>query len=83
MRKIVSDSEDIPFHTFLHPILPKKSTYSGLRKLFSLFLNFIEANKNTHSDTSELILFFKGYLRYKTTLCHKVALDVQLMNFFI
>ena len=25
---------------------------------------------------------FKGYLRYKTILCHKVALDVQLMNFF-
>ena len=25
----------------------------------------------------------KGYLRYKTILCHKVALDVQLMNFFI
>ena len=26
---------------------------------------------------------FKGYLRYKTILCHKVALDVQLMNIFI
>ena len=25
----------------------------------------------------------KGHLRYKTILCHKVALDVQLMNFFI
>ena len=25
----------------------------------------------------------KGYLRYKAILCHKVALDVQLMNFFI
>ena len=27
--------------------------------------------------------FIKGYLRYKSILCHKVALDVQLMNFFI
>ena len=26
---------------------------------------------------------FKGYLRYKTVLCNKVALDVQLMNFFL
>ena len=28
-------------------------------------------------------LGFKGYLHYKIILCHKVALDVQLMNFFI
>ena len=27
--------------------------------------------------------FFQGYLRYKTIFCHKVALDVLLMNFFI
>ena len=25
---------------------------------------------------------FKDYLCYKTIFCHKVALDVQLMNFF-
>ena len=25
----------------------------------------------------------KGYLCYKTIFCHKVALNVQLMNFFI
>ena len=25
----------------------------------------------------------KDYLRYKTIFCHKVALDAQLMNFFI
>ena len=29
-----------------------------------------------------VFLNIKGYLRYKTVLCHKVALDVQLMNFF-
>ena len=23
----------------------------------------------------------KGYLRYKTIFCHKIALDAQLMNF--
>ena len=28
-------------------------------------------------------LEFKGYLRYKTIFCHKVAPDVQLMIFFI
>ena len=26
---------------------------------------------------------FKGYLCYKTILCHKAVLDVWLMNFFI
>ena len=26
---------------------------------------------------------FKGYLRYETIFCHKVAFDVELMNFFI
>ena len=36
---------------------------------------------NILSKRSEHIL--KGYLYYKTILCHKVALDVQLMNFFI
>ena len=29
------------------------------------------------------IYWLKGYLRYKTIFCIKVALDVQLMNFFI
>ena len=27
--------------------------------------------------------FFKGYFLNKTILCHKVDLDVQLINFFI
>ena len=26
---------------------------------------------------------FKSYLRYKTIFCHKVALDVYLMIFFL
>ena len=26
---------------------------------------------------------FKGYLHYKTIFCNKVALNVQLMSFFI
>ena len=30
-----------------------------------------------------LVKLLKGHLRYKTILCHKVALDVYLMNFFI
>ena len=37
-----------------------------------------------HSLTDTLDKFVvKGYLRYKTILCYKVALDAQLMNFFI
>ena len=34
-----------------------------------------------HESFPESIV--KGYLRYKTTLCHKAVRDVQLMNFFI
>ena len=30
-----------------------------------------------------MISELKKYLRYKTGICHKVAFDVQLMNFFI
>ena len=26
-------------------------------------------------------MYLKGYLRYKTSFCHKVAFDVYLMNF--
>ena len=29
------------------------------------------------------ISLIKGYFRYKITFCYKVALDTQLMNFFI
>ena len=29
------------------------------------------------------LAILKGYLCYKTILCHEVALDVKLMNFFI
>ena len=31
----------------------------------------------------EIVVNFKGYLRYNSVFCHKVALDVQLMNLFI
>ena len=30
-----------------------------------------------------MFYYLKGYLRYETILCHKVAFDVQLMNFII
>ena len=39
----------------------------------AVFLSFI----------SLVYYFFKGYFRFKTNFCHKVALDVQLMIFFI
>ena len=31
----------------------------------------------------KIAILFKGYLRYKTILCHKAALDVYFMIFFI
>ena len=48
----------------------------------------IKQKRSKQKDESRLIskktqMPFKGYLRYKTILCHKVALDVQLINFFI
>ena len=33
--------------------------------------------------TESLFLILKGYLCYKTIFCHTVALDAQLMSFFI
>ena len=33
--------------------------------------------------TESLVLTLKGYLHYKTIFCHTVALDAQLMNFFV
>ena len=30
-----------------------------------------------------MVICDNGYLHYKTIFCHKVALDVYLMNFFI
>ena len=34
-------------------------------------------------QNDSIIKGFKGYLHYKTIFCHKVALDAQLMNFFV
>ena len=36
----------------------------------------------TSDEGTFCIRCFKGYLRYKTILCHKVARDVQLISFF-
>ena len=44
-----------------------------IEKHFSLVFKIVES----------LQCILKGYLRYKTIFCHKVVLDVQLMNFFI
>ena len=48
-------------------------TEHNLRMELQLFLLIHEQKVST----------FKGYLRYKTIFCHKVAIDVQLMIFFI
>ena len=61
---------------------------------FPVFIKFgiiknlpVLGNRNDEMNykhlTSHSSTLLKGYLRYKTVLCHKVALDVQLMNFFI
>ena len=47
-----------------------------------IFLMSREASNNTEIKIKNEKKV-EGYLRYKTILFHKVALDVQLMNFFI
>ena len=42
---------------------------------------FLHSNNLSVLSLSNPLL--KGYLHYKTIFCHKVALDAQLMNFFI
>ena len=46
-----------------------------------LMLAFFNISNEFHM--TNILQAFQGYLRYKAILCHKVALDVQLMNFFI
>ena len=58
-------------HIFRTPFY--KNISGGL--LLQIFVFKLRNSKGTNT--------FKGYLRYKTILCYKVALDVQLMNFFI
>ena len=51
--------------------LVRTSTFRGglLEKTGVTFLQFLQKN-NLKSEV------FKGYLRYKTIICHKVAIDV-------
>ena len=44
-------------------------------------LRFIETKSNKVASLNKNC--FKGYFCDKTILCHKAALDVQLMTFFI
>ena len=66
---------------------PSKNLISGFRPIAllnvegKLFFSLISKRLVSHLVQNNKII--KGYLRYKTILCHKVALDVQLMNFFI
>ena len=44
---------------------------------------FLNNKSLKHVSTNILNRAFKGYLRYRTIFCHKVALDAQLMiDFF-
>ena len=55
-----------------------KSSKEGENIWENLHINSLMA----HQAWSDIIQI-KGYLRYKTIFCHKVALDVYLMNFFM
>ena len=48
-----------------------------------LVLFYCQENVFWFSQEKCRIVLIKGYLRYKANICHKVALDVQLMNFFV
>ena len=50
-------------------------------KRYNYFRKTLHLRCLTGSEYASRLL--KGYLRYKTIFCHKVALDVYLMNFFI
>ena len=41
------------------------------------------SKKIAQTNIERCVAELKGYLRYKSIFCHKVALDVRLMNFFI
>ena len=59
---------------------------TSLRKLMLTYVNFVcklRKAKNLRAGKTFLQKFIKGYLCYKTILCHKVVCDVQLMNLFI
>ena len=54
------------------------------------YLKQLELKKSIKNSVICLVSFslywlivLKGYLHYKTILCHKVALDVELINFLI
>ena len=63
------------------PLVPFYISPENLRKTgFLMLLGGIYRNRSAASNGSNTI---KDNLRHKTILCHKVALDVHLMNFFI
>ena len=61
------------------------------KRLLSIITKFKTHGSNTHFCSSKTftfhehsgLLLIKGYLHYKTSFCHKIALDTQLMTFFI
>ena len=55
-----------------------------LVEAFLKLLSYVSCGSSIGSENyGTFSLWFKGYLCYRTIFCHKVALDVQLMNFFI
>ena len=57
-------------------------TFLWNKKILNLCLQW-HILRNYHFVVEVTFNFFKGYLCYKTIFCHKVALDAQLLNFFI
>ena len=51
---------------------------------FDIPITMIKGNKDIFAEfLCKTVNSVKGYLRYKTIFCHKGALNMQLMNFFI
>ena len=64
----------------------RRFTLTFLHCLTAEILNKPDPGYRLQVPTNLLVsafFHFKGYLRYKTIFCHQVALDAQLMNFFI
>ena len=59
-----------------------KDPLLGLRQFLAIE-SPLKMMKKAFCFMTKALFVRKGYLRFKTILCYKVALDVQLMNFFI
>ena len=67
------------FHWKAQLLIFSKSSFKLIPDWFISYTT----EKSEVSPANNLGFELKGYLRHKTIFCHKVVLDMQLMNFFI